>query len=316
MVMLTNLPREIFHLILEYLFLDDIKKLDLAIVNHEIRDRYLLLIDGLVLPSLEHISLNPVGNRLNWIVSRKILFQEIISFYFSPKIFPLISNCRAQLKSLSLDDIPSEYLPLGSFSSLTSIEFSACTISEDSFVNFFHLNPQLQKVTLRGDHFHPTLLAIFAFHCPNLRHLDLSTNPWVDDDCLLELVREGGNLNLLSLDVSYTSVRRDESICLVLTCFPNIRNFSFYECQVSPEMKEICLRQIAVPALMSDDSETLLMGLVCCCTNTQIDIVTPPPIAISLFPFSLNCSCRSKIGKNSSLHLFHSSFLISFTQRR
>jgi hypothetical protein len=278
------LSKEIFQFILQFLPMKDLAKMEMALLNHILRPHFLSALDRMIIPSLKDL------NFLSWVMSRNIIPQEFCQHddddqeeiedasnilprgycpshdNSEPKI-PFIAfllKIRNHLKSLSLDDLSeASFGALGAFPALTKVTLNTPRrLSAKTLVNFWSLNPQLQEFSMSfAKNFGSDLISALVHVCPNLKHLSLSHNHWFNDDCVVKLAQS--NLNLLSLDVGNTSVQSDESIHLILNSFPNLHNLSFYECEISKEMGELSLRQIAIPSLLSDDLDIQMMGFAC-----------------------------------------------------
>jgi hypothetical protein len=233
--------------------------MDMAIINHSLRPHYLSAVDGMLISSFREFYF--LGN---WIMSRNLKPRKITCEYETMQPIgnpiPLLLNSRERLEILSLHEIPdNDFRQFGSFPALTDITFWGLESPLVTLVNFLSLNPQLKKISLhftRG--FNVEYVTSLISKCPNLKHLDLSHNKGFNDACAVKLV-EGG-LDLYSLRIDGTSVRQRESLDLILNSFPNLHYFTFSECGFSTEIREFILRQIAIPALLSDDPEIQSMG--------------------------------------------------------
>jgi hypothetical protein len=250
--------------------------MDMAILNHRLRPHYLSGVNGMVVSTFREFQM------LDWIISRNVIPQEVRytlhSCYTQTSLCQLLHHSRTRLKTLSLGGISDPYFQeLSSFPALTSFRLSCfdaptlnslglgyvrIPITPESIVNFCVLHPQLQEFSLNfADGFTSEFIVSLVSKCPNLKKLCMSYNKWFDDECVTKLVQ--GNLDLLSLDLSSTSVRQKESIELILNSFPNLHSFTFRECGFSLETNEFCLRQVAIPSLLDNDPKIQSMGLNC-----------------------------------------------------
>jgi hypothetical protein len=281
MARFLKLPPEIFDMVLAYLLLDELGKLDMAILNHSLRSHYLSTIN-LGMTTIEKYEapfwFEDIENQLLWIVSRNVIPLDIFYDVFHPAFLSLILNSRSKLRSLELcpsESIPAEYLSLiGPCPSLKKLKLFQCDdISHTSLKNFLALNPTLEKIVLFSRvRLSPDYITSIAFNCRSLKHLDLSNNIWFNDRCLTELTQ--GTLNLTSLNISSTDIRSDPSVHLALKSFPNLRSLLLHECSVSSDVIKLCLRQVVLPALTSDDPEIQSLGLDSLLDNIQM--VTSP----------------------------------------
>jgi hypothetical protein len=137
-----DLPRELLHLILQFVNLNDLAKFDSSITNSQLRPLYLSLVNGMtidiyVAPSLDEMSdeVQQEYGSLEWLLMRKIVPSQIHMCSFHPLMLILILNAKAHLKSLFLHvDFPDMYFrEIGSCPSLLKlsiIELSSLSIQE------------------------------------------------------------------------------------------------------------------------------------------------------------------------------------------
>jgi hypothetical protein len=271
------LPREVFQMILQYLPLKDISKMDMAIVNHNLRSHLLFTLNEWLIPSFEE-------NEYDWIMLRNIKPKHFRQHHchvcedhycddrrcYSQShidIVPFLLKVSDHLESLSLDGISkSDFRKLGAFPELTSFSLSLLrsSVSTKSLTRFFGLSPKLKRLDLNFSfyNYNVTLLTALISNCPNLRHLNLANNMWFNDHCVAKLTRS--NLDLFLLNIDYTAVTQDESLQLILNAFPNLQHLSFGNCEgISLEMTEICVKQVAIRSLLSDDPDIQNLGFSC-----------------------------------------------------
>jgi hypothetical protein len=260
------LPQEVFQMILQYLPLSDVSKMDMAIVNHSLRPQFLDTLNGMLIPSFE-------DNEFEWMMLRNIIPQTFHQHHCDDHhclaqshidIVPFLLKVRNHLEFLTLDGISkSDFRKLGAFPELKIFGLSllGSPISLKSLVRFFGLNPQIEQITLNYSlfNYNSTLITSLAPKWPNLKYLNLSNNLWFNDYCVAKLAQS--NLNLLSLDIGSTDVQQDGSLLLILNAFPNLQHLSFEECEdISREMREFCLRNVAIRSLRSHDLEVQVVG--------------------------------------------------------
>jgi hypothetical protein len=239
-------------MILQYLSLIELRNIDLAIVNYNFRSHYLSVVNRMVIPSFDNFC------SFYWIMARNILSQAIDfnNEENEPQhALALILNSRAHLQTLSLTGVNDVFFHgLGTFPVLTTLKVSLRYDWEGKdMIQFWTLNPQLNFIDLSYSYIESIgeLIPCLISKCPSLRHLSfMFDDAWFDDDCVVELTQ--GSLDLLSLDISGTSVRLDQSIKRILKSFPNLQKIVPNHL-VSNEMQELCLRQVAFTALLSND---------------------------------------------------------------
>jgi hypothetical protein len=95
--MLGFLPREILHLILQNLDLEDLVRTDTATLNHIFRPYLLTALDGITIPIYD-TSTN--RNQLDWILRRNIIPLGFVLWKFNYEIECLLYNSFSQLKYL------------------------------------------------------------------------------------------------------------------------------------------------------------------------------------------------------------------------
>jgi hypothetical protein len=242
--MLSCLPCEILQLVLQYLRLEELVRMDYATTNQLLRPSFLSALSRVEIPRYKTPS-NYIEYRkdnLLWLLRRCIAPLEILSEGSEPEISALISNSRQRLRSLRLSscpDFPSQFFVdhLTSCRSLITLELISCPS------------------------FPPVFLGSLVRICVNVKHLNVSCNQWFDDECVTLLTT--GVLDLFALNISKTNVLQDRSIQAVLDSFPNLHAISMAHCPISGDMVRLCLRQVVIPSLCNRDTEIQWLGLSC-----------------------------------------------------
>lgn len=254
------LPPELWRLILAGLSLTDIAKLDTALLNYEVRFNFLVSIAGL---SLEIIpkSKNPQA-LLSWMVKRQISTKEI-EFENNLLTITLLMNSRNALQSLKFfNDRKGIPLDWGYFPSLTALEFYEQPNLED-FSIILISNPQLKKLcfVISEPWVSPPPLTRERF--PYLQDLSLSNNRWLNDNHIVELIQ--GNLNLNYLNISYTLVKENRTIDLIIESYPHLNFLGAVGCAFSNknEIFTIILNFIVLPSLHTNNSRSHFYALQC-----------------------------------------------------
>lgn len=203
--LLTSIPRELFHHLLQYLTYFDLSKLDLSFFNHTLRPIYLNALNDAAVESLCIYS--PLCNYsetcLPWLISRKIKIRHLGIYAHSPDLitYQYIKLCSSQLRSLTITCNASNVLPYDTrFPSLEYFSLRDDNIDEVKLIHFFECNPQIITVKLQCRPDYTPNICRQISHLSNLKHLDLSHNLWFTDDHLLALLEEKhGNLLFLRL---------------------------------------------------------------------------------------------------------------------
>jgi hypothetical protein len=277
--LLQILPRDVFRLILQHLSPETLITLDLAILNHYLRQGlYLPALHGLVLPyeiivspSQSHRFSHPHTSsyhQIHWLVHRQILVTQFV-FYSSLQSCScslLIRHSHCVLKSLTLSSENSAVslneclLGLGHCPSLTSLTLTRCSsISEVTLTQFLLANSQLERLTLRDMNHLSQECGVAIAKCLNLRSISLPSNRWMSGG-VVELLARGRLRLLTALDVTLTGVT-DSDIHNLLASFPSLKHIAVEWYQLSNETLVLCWRQTVVRLLMSETLELQLVGL-------------------------------------------------------
>lgn len=262
---LFDLPCELFRLILEYLLVPDLGKLDIAIVNHELRFTYLSNLNGLILPRYRFSSEGIMGmsrydQLISWLMKRNIIILRVIlSSLDCRSSYCYNLNSQPRIQSLRLEYHPNECLShIGNCPSLTELAYVGFHFYRS--LSFFEENPQITRFTLSvRDRIWAVSLAHIFELCPNVTSLDLSNNQWLGDESVSVLVNS--NLNLISLSLGETAIREDASVRLILNSFPNLQYLSFANCDISKDMIHLCFEKVILPSLICHCDDLLLNGL-------------------------------------------------------
>lgn len=288
LVHLFSLPREVAHFILQWLPLKDLRELDNAITNHDLRPIFLSLVNGMNI--LKYSSggnpdappwhpLRP-EEPIEWILLRNLIPLEIVLFSFPPLIPVLIDRASSHLRALqfwygTFYPMPS-FRQIGHCPSLRTFLICGCKdITQEGLVRFLSLNPQLENFSLLPEECNitPHFITSLTQTSVRLKHLSLEGCFWCNDDVVPLLL--SGKFDLRSLDLSCTSVHEDRSYRSILRAFPNLHRISLTQVQVSLETISLCLNQVMVPSITSSDPERQRMGLkslVDLCMNYEEDV--------------------------------------------
>jgi hypothetical protein len=264
---LTNLPREMVRLILELLTMEEIGKLDLAILNHHFRPLFLVALHKLPVPVYEDPCYGQKDQPLDWLLVRGVIPLDIKINNFRPKLGQLIANSRSLVQCLAIHDArfsPTTFQALGSFPSLTSFALGDGDdeISQEMVLQFLRCHPQLEKISIAtGSDFTDELVREIPLCCPKVTHLDFMGSVWFGDDCASSLAAVAAQLpQLISLDLSETKIT-DDVIPLLLDSLPRLHQLCLFDCNISLPMLQLCLTRVAMPSLMSSDPKVIFLGL-------------------------------------------------------
>lgn len=254
--LLETLPSELFHLILEYLELNELFILDQAVLNVTLR--------SLFLTSLHKISLDQIDQTdsiIEWILSRGIVVREIYCQGNSWET-QLIQNSKSHCHTLIIDDSDIDLEFIGvcpALKKLSMLQFDEDFLTR--FQNFLSINPTIKEIEIGQRHRGFEIdIASSLCCCSNLRSLQLQDLPWVDDEFVSQLLK--GSLDLYSLDLWLTGIT-SASIPLLLDAFPNLCFFFFCQCDVTDDWIQHALWQVIPRAFQGTSSECHYLGIDC-----------------------------------------------------
>jgi hypothetical protein len=265
------LPPKIFRLILQYLHIPsrEIRALERAILNHELRSLYLQSLHGMTIkeyrPYRSYCS-NLIQDTY-WLLKKNLRILKINVTEHQDGILFLIYRSRLNLTSLSIDFsrfpsvFPSELARIGQFPSLTSISFiSWPKNSASDFVSLCSKNPQIQSLRINRSDFSRDIFSRF-FPCgDNLIELDVSRCVWFTDECVQSLIVAAPKLQ--SLQATDTKIQSLQSIQSILNSYPSLKYLSLESCNsLSREAQNYFIREYCVPRLRSSDPEHQVLGL-------------------------------------------------------
>jgi hypothetical protein len=261
---LRCLPPEIFRMILQYLDVpNEIRVLDEAILNHELRSLYLQSLHGMTIEEFSHVIPSPQSNRkaivnIYWLLNKNIRPLNIrISDYLEGILF-LIFQSRFTLTTLSIDfkhsfpiKFTSDLARIGHFPSLTSLVIDDWPeTSASDFVTFCSKNTQLQSLHIRSTDFSSEILSSFLPFCESLLKLEISYNQRFNDECIEALVTATPKLQWLS--VAETPIQSLQSIKSILDSFSSLRYFDLTFCsELSLNAKKYYVQEFCVPMIRS-----------------------------------------------------------------
>jgi hypothetical protein len=264
---LEVLPRELFHLVLDYLTLVDIGIFDSAILNKSLRPLYICSLTGLEIFS-ECMVL------LDWYLKRNIFIPSIIFYGLDDAANRYLSHFRPFIKSISLREMVNPRLELGHFASLTNFCVSGYHhLTDKDFEEILKLNPQLQEVSVSDTKLTPVSIAALAKYCPNLQSVDLSENVWVNDDSIDLLIsspERGGCQQLRFIDCVDTSIT-EVGVKKILSSFPHLNSIDYPIGTINFETAMKIVEQVTWPSLMSRDIrivEHALINLINCLSKS------------------------------------------------
>jgi hypothetical protein len=259
--LLDYLPVDLLRLILQYLMMKEIGRLDLSMTNTSMRPFYLTAMAGMDLAELSYTS-RLSSNHLNWLILRGVSASSLSFQNLKSQEQQFISNCRQTLKSLSISSyylIDLELNQIEQCPSLTSLSLGRChRFTDDGLRNILQKTPKLHTLDISSTFsLTPQSILFLVSHCSSIQHLDVSFNLWFNNESL-EYLSRCGNLNLKSINFTGTSV--NQSISEFIDAYPNIRSIKLHGF-MSIENRLLVLRRVACRSLMSTDSELQRLGL-------------------------------------------------------
>ena len=226
-------PLDLLRLLIQYLPILDIVAFNQAFQHNDF-SRYLqvacaglLVYDG----QLKY------AKDITWIVSSGLRFQELshptptvpqrnqkfqeVAIYPHPdQLFQiLIQQSQDTLTSIDFSSsrVHSEVIPdLLQCPKLTSVNFSDCSTTTSALASLFSSHPNLRSINISRLPVDDSLLQSVA-SLSQLRHLDISSNRWVNDGTIALIARECPRLQ--SIDISYTNIGGNIAVReLLLNC--------------------------------------------------------------------------------------------------
>jgi hypothetical protein len=259
------IPIEIFQIVLTYFECSDLLNFDNALLNHELRSRYLSALYDLNIFS--HVTLKP--HQFQWLSSRNSLHPTLMIGALTEVELGYISKFRNDITSISIESkaTTTDILEIGACQAMKS--FSIPGITEDSLKAFLTFNPQLETLEIpRSQALSTTSIECLATSCQNLYHLNVSKNPWFTDESLLTIIALRPPLK--SLNFRFTSVIHEDSISSLLKAYPDIHSVI---CSTFLS-NLLILREVTARSLMSDVPDRQLLALEA--LNLLLDSLMPP----------------------------------------
>lgn len=249
-----SLPTELLRMILQYLPLQDICKMDTAVTNHDMRPEFLAVLAGMTIIEYKSPS-SPSKDSQKWLLLRDI-YPLQLSYIKCSVQFPLLLRCKEVLTSLQLIRPLSKALP--NFPSLRTLKIN--NLSNDcirSLTILLSNNPQLEYLELSTEA--PFDLSLLRF-TPYLKGLTLSQNKWLNDRTLSPLL--GLIRNLQYIDLTETQVHSYDTFRNLIKSCPDLHYISFGG-SLSIEVRVLCYQSVVYPSLACADLEANLLGLQC-----------------------------------------------------
>lgn len=261
-----QLPCDLLRMIMEYLHLKEMARLDTAIFNHTLRPLLLEAMHGMILPMYANGNSNLFS--LRWILSKNILAKNIEceTDNISPEMYQLLLNSQFILQSLSICTCDS----LGHFPCLK--RFILQSSNPKGINEFIASNSQLEVIELYCESPFPLSVCHSLACCRKLTQLTLCGNDWFSDVYLLALLEN--ELRLCYLDIRDTDARDEDSIDRIFTSCRDLCYLAIDVDVVSLQYLEKCWCKIISPALESDDLESIRWGLECLVDNNFPDEVS------------------------------------------
>lgn len=237
-----DLPIDIFRIILEYLTLPDLGRLDKAILNHAFRSFYLSSMKSMILYNDE--SFNRHQDIFIWLNLRDIRPKStIITGDATP--WKLITPV---LYSLTITRMPKK-CEIGFLPSLKKLDIKekASVILEP----LLNKTPELRVLMISRGDYSLDFYTFLSQKCRNLLHF---VPPPSFNDASLESMLSASPLRLQILLLEKTSVMFDISIKHLLRAIPTLHILTLPH-RFSVEIHMQCLHQITIPSLQSFDCE-------------------------------------------------------------
>jgi hypothetical protein len=254
---LEILPIEILQMVLQFFDFSDILNFDNALLNHELRSRYLSALYDLDL--FNFVALQ--NTHIQWMIARNFLHRSLIFETLTSVGLIYISKFRNSINSISIFDTitnGSDLPQIGTCPALKS--FSLPHVTEQSLIPLLELNPQLEKLEIPMSQMISTsLIESILVSCRNLHHLNISETRWFTDQNLFEII--AFHPPLQSLNFRCTSVTDKNTISNLLEAYPDIHSVICYTRRLPFESNLIVLRTITRRSLLSNVPNRLFLGL-------------------------------------------------------
>jgi hypothetical protein len=208
---LLNLPLDLYRELFRYLQIDDLGRLDLALLNHQLREVYLYSLSGTSISDIDYYSIRQL---IPWLIQRNILTKEFkIRSWLIANVLQFIIQSKPVLKDLVLSDTNvngSDLQKIGLCPKLKCLSLPLSNgLTDRGIEQFLRNNPQLEKLSIsQNPRLSNAILEVILDVCSHLQHLDLSHCSWVTD-ASLDLI-EKSTLKLKSLDLLMCNVSKEK----------------------------------------------------------------------------------------------------------
>ena len=283
---LLNLPLDLYRELFHYLDLDDIVELDLALLNHQLREPYLSALSGTIIP---FIPLYPMFlSMLPWLMKRNVLTCEVeICYRLDDKVRQYITQTKEVLQILSLTLVnESDLQRIGACPKLKLVSFRDSPHLTDSVLeSFLRNNPQLKALSIPlNSQLSNGIIETIINACPHIQQLDISRCSWVTD-ASLDLI-EKSTLKLRSLNICACNVSK-EKIEQFIDHHPSLCYIRVGGYDIDEELLLSVLQRVTLPALQNSDQDIQLLGLQSLQDlSTFMDVISlEPDILHRILPF-------------------------------
>jgi hypothetical protein len=269
---LFTLPNDILILILEYLTLMDLYRLQESVATFDTTSSSLLPSNSQnsnLIQLFNHCGgylfhkfiLNP--RILKWLQDISVMVTKIHFHRYHEQSYEYLKSYKRFIKEM---DFNTCYLTntslnqIGKCPALTSLSLVSCLkINDKGLRKFLKSNPQLEILNLcQTTNLSSSIILQLVSSGQQLIQLDVSKNAWFDRECLLSLVELP---RLKSVNLSHTPIRM-ESIIEFLKAKPNLESIG-YQANTSTLNSEdkSFLMQIALRSTKCNNIESQILGL-------------------------------------------------------
>jgi hypothetical protein len=284
---LLNLPSDLYREIFQYLLIDDLGNLDLALLKRQLREVYLSTLSGMIIPKSMEDCLSPsdkiYSGYLNmWLSQRKIRFRNLRIWHTShpPSDVAIILQSKPNMETLQLSELDDRDLGMiGHCPRLKSFSLSRRNKTSHGMEQFLRMNPQLERLTISG--FNDRFLGVISDACPLLQHLYLRDCDWMRNYALDFLVT--CPLKLKSLDIRKSKVTRVKIRALVENPPPDLR--FLHPPSFDLETHLLVVNKFVLPSIHDSDHEVQLLALNSLWDEDVLDHIqssNPPNFLLSL----------------------------------
>jgi hypothetical protein len=285
-VEMNELPTELVRIVLQFLSLKDIGKLDSITLSSKHRPAFLSALTGLEITRLGSVRITN-AILVKWLILRHIAIKDLKIGFKGAIVKELIHQNQQTLRTIILTANEVKYGFVFCFkvcSGLKEIDLRYCSsLTGEEIENILPSFPHLQKLNLTGCIRLSPATLISISKCHNLLELNLSSLNFVLGRDI-ELIISGCP-NLQRLDLSCTNTT-DNSIFRITEELKQLEFLRLRRCSRITSSGACCvINQLVIPRLYSDTPESHEFGIIMLSELLELGQFHP-------IRFCLKCFCR------------------------